>query len=69
EMGGKVIASDLQNPDYVKLAEAFGIAGHRVETPQLLQSTLEEAFSMDAPVLIEVPVEQMPNPWRMLGLR
>lgn len=69
DLGGKVIASDLRNPDYVKLAEAFGVAGRQVETPQKLQSALESAFKADEPILIEVPVGQMPNPWRMLGLR
>lgn len=69
ELGGKLIASDLQNPDYVKLADAFGVTGRRVETPEKLQVALESAFKADEPILIEVPVSQMPNPWRMLGLR
>jgi len=69
ELGGKLIASDLHNPDYVKLADAFGIAGRRVDTPGTLHSALEAAFKAGEPILIEVPVDQMPNPWRMLGLR
>ena len=32
DLGGRQIASDLRNPDYVKLAEAFGVAGRRAET-------------------------------------
>ncbi len=31
--GGRTIASDLTNPDFVKFAEAFGAAAERVESP------------------------------------
>ena len=33
---GRVLATDLANPDFVKLAEAFGIAAERVTTPEAL---------------------------------
>jgi acetolactate synthase-1/2/3 large subunit len=69
DLGGKLIASDLMNPDYVKLADAFGIAGRRVETPEAFGIALNEAIKAGEPALIEVPVGQMPNPWRLLGLR
>lgn len=69
DLGGKLIASDLVNPDYVKLADAFGIAGRRVETPEAFGSALNDALKTGTPALIEVPVGPMPNPWRALGLR
>lgn len=69
EFGGRTIASDLVNPDYCKLAEAFGIAGRRAETPDQLRAVLREALAANEPALIEVPVGEMPNPWRVLGLR
>ncbi|MBX3071455.1 MAG: thiamine pyrophosphate-binding protein [Thermomicrobiales bacterium] len=69
DLGGKVIASDLRNPDYLKLADAFGVAGRQVTTPEGLQTALEESFKADEPVLIEVPVGPMPDPWKALGLR
>jgi len=31
--GNRLIATDLANPDFVRLAESFGIAGHRVSRP------------------------------------
>ena len=67
DLGGKLIASDLVNPDYVKLADAFGIAGYRVDTPEAFGQALDDALSSDAPALIEVPVGPMPNPWKLLG--
>ncbi|HLJ59359.1 MAG TPA: thiamine pyrophosphate-dependent enzyme [bacterium] len=60
--GGRVIASDLLNPDFVRLAEAFGMDGIRVGTPDALRRTLGEALANDRPALIEVPVEEMPDP-------
>ena len=64
--GNRTIASDLINPDFCKLAESFGIAGMRATSPDALRARIEEGFKMDAPVLIEVPVGAMPDPWSLL---
>ncbi len=61
--GGRLIASDLRNPDFVRLAESFGVEGLRAETPDQLRSTLSTALSDDRPALIEVPVGELPSPW------
>ena len=61
--GNRTIASDLINPDFGKLADSFGVANLRATTPDQLREHLEEAFKMDAPVLIEAPVGEMPDPW------
>lgn len=65
----RIIASDLINPDFVKLAEAFGVAGRRAMNAAELQVQLREAIKANEPTLIEVPVQEMPNPWKVLGLR
>jgi acetolactate synthase-1/2/3 large subunit len=65
----RVIASDLNNPDFVKLAEVFGVAGRRATTAEELKTQLTEAIKANEPTLIEVPVQEMPNPWKVLGLR
>jgi acetolactate synthase-1/2/3 large subunit len=59
--GGHVIATDLHNPDMVKLAEAYGVEGRRAATPEELQATLHDVFKRNDPVLIEVPVGPMPQ--------
>lgn len=61
--GGRLIASDLTNPDFVKYAESFGIHGERVTTPQALQAAIKAALERRAPALIEVPTEDMASPW------
>ena len=64
--GGRVIASDLRNPDFVRFAESFGAAARRAEGPQALSEALRWAFDQPGPVIIEAPVDKMPNPWDLL---
>ena len=60
---GRVIGSELQNPDFMKLADAFGIKGMKAEGPEELKAALKQAIGMDTPVLIEVPLGPMPAPF------
>jgi acetolactate synthase-1/2/3 large subunit len=69
QFDGRTIASDLQNPDYVKLAEAFNVTGRRALNPAELETHLAESIKANEPTLIEIPVEAMPDPWRALNLR
>lgn len=66
--GNRLIASDLQNPDFVKLAEAFGAAGYRAHSPAELRTTLERCLGERGPALIEVPVGDMASPWPFILL-
>ncbi len=59
EFNGRVIGTELHNPDYVKLAEAYGARGVLAEDAAQLEAAVSEAVSADAPTLIEVPV----GPW------
>jgi acetolactate synthase-1/2/3 large subunit len=56
---GHVIASDLYNPDMMKLADAYGMEGHRAKDAGELRSVLRDVFARRDPVLIEVPVPPM----------
>lgn len=64
----RTIATDLRNPDFVKLAESFGVEGMRAESPDALRRCLEQAFARGAPVLIDAPVPPMPDPWKHIVL-
>ncbi len=44
-------------PDFVKLAEAFGARGMRIDRPEQVEPTFKEALSMDGVVLLEVEVD------------
>ena len=43
--------------DFVKLAEAFGGTGFRVEKPEELQELLEKALATDGPVIIDYKID------------
>ena len=55
--------SDLtfNNPDFVKLAEAYGMWGREIKEANQLTPVLEEAFRQDGPALIAVPVDYSEN--------
>ena len=59
EFDGRVIGTELHNPDFVKLAEAYGARGVLAENPSQLEAAVGEAVTADAPTLIEVPI----GPW------
>jgi acetolactate synthase-1/2/3 large subunit len=59
--GGRNIAVELHNPDFVKYAEAFGAAGMRAETPEALRDAIKRGFDNDVPTLIEVPMGKAPD--------
>ena len=66
--GGRVIASDLSNPDFVALGKSFGVEASVAKDPDALRSALDAALSRGGPCLIEVPCAEMPEPWPYLNL-
>jgi len=64
--GNRLIASDLQNPDFAKLADSFGIASFKALDPAQLQAALHKAFALDAPALVWVPHGDVPSPWDLI---
>jgi pyruvate dehydrogenase (quinone) len=50
--------TDLRNPDFSKVAEACGLLGVRVTTPEELKPALEKAFAYDGPALVDVLVQR-----------
>jgi pyruvate dehydrogenase (quinone) len=51
-------ATDLENPDFAELAEATGVLGLRVETPEQVRPRLLQALRHDGPALVEVIVNR-----------
>ncbi len=48
-------------PDFVKLADAYGIRGMVVEKPAELKSALKDAFEYKGPVIVDVRVDREEN--------
>ena len=65
---GRLAGADLQNPDFVRLAESFGVEAHRTSSPQSLRPLLEQAFGRHEPTLIEVVLgnEAEASPWEFI---
>jgi acetolactate synthase-1/2/3 large subunit len=55
--GGRYVATPLRSPDFVKLAEAHGLCGLRVERRADLPRAVERARSEKGTVVIEFRVE------------
>jgi acetolactate synthase-1/2/3 large subunit len=66
DYGNKLIAVDLFNPNFPKMADSYGIAGVRATSPDALRRELKAALKRRGPSLIEVPVGEMPDPWPTL---
>ena len=65
---GRFIASDLTSPDFVALAQAFGVSAVRADSPDELQAALSKAVAHNGPNLIEVPVGDFPSPWEYIRM-
>lgn len=53
-------------PDFVKLAEAYGAEGYRIERPEDLMLMLEQALSTPKPAFVDVRVEREENVYPMV---
>ncbi|MBX2997793.1 MAG: hypothetical protein KF893_04735 [Caldilineaceae bacterium] len=64
--GNRVIATDLHNPDFVRLTESFGAQGIRAQSFDDLRRAIRQGFASDLPTVIEIPVGEMPSPWGLI---
>jgi acetolactate synthase-1/2/3 large subunit len=57
---------DIASPDYVKLAEAYGIAGASIESRDQLSDALSKMYHHDGSYLLEVNVGKENNVFPMV---
>ena len=60
---GRVIASELRNPDFTRLAESFGAAAVRADTPEELRDAVAAAWGRSVPTVVSVRVGRFPDPF------
>jgi acetolactate synthase I/II/III large subunit len=64
--GRRYSATPIWSPDYVKLAEAYGIFGRRVERGDQVAEAVREAIAQPGPALVEFLIEQEANVFPMI---
>ena len=64
--GRRYSATPIWSPDYVKLAEAYGIFGRRVERGDQVDDAVREAIAHPGPALVEFLIEQEANVFPMI---
>lgn len=69
EAWGGSFEAELANPDFMKLADAYGVTGLRAGDPVEVGSLVRRALELDRPALIEVPVGRMARPAFFAPLR
>lgn len=58
---GNSFGVDFTNPDFVKLADSFGVEGIRVQSSNDIENALTWAFSRKGPVIVDVPIDYSSN--------
>jgi acetolactate synthase-1/2/3 large subunit len=63
---GRYSFVEMVNPDFIKLAEAYGIKGKKITKPDELIATLKEVWEYEGPYFLEVVVEKEENVFPMM---
>ncbi|HET9725673.1 MAG TPA: biosynthetic-type acetolactate synthase large subunit [Gemmatimonadales bacterium] len=64
--GRRYSATPIWSPDYVALAQAYGIPGYRVERAEQVDGVVRAALAHDGPALVEFLIEQEANVFPMI---
>ena len=63
--GARVIGTELNNPDFAKLAQVYGAVGMKLTSPEELGAALRGALGTQQPVVIEVPMPHLVPPFQL----
>jgi acetolactate synthase I/II/III large subunit len=58
---GETFGTDFTNPDFVRLAESFGLPAWRCDSVADYRQRLTQALALDEPSLIVVPIDYSPD--------
>ena len=61
QQGFEPFGLDFGNPDFVRYAESYGAAGHRIERADYLAATIQRCLSTSGVHLIDVPMDYSDN--------
>ena len=63
---GRLMEAELVNPDFARVAEAFGIRGIRAESKDQAKDAISEAMETDGPVLVDFIVDELEDCYPMV---
>jgi acetolactate synthase-1/2/3 large subunit len=63
---GNYHSSHLLGPDWLKLAEAYGVAGFRASTPEEVETAIAAARAVDGPALVHFEIAEQQNVYPMM---
>jgi acetolactate synthase-1/2/3 large subunit len=66
--GKRYVASVMHNPDFARVAEAFGARGISVREKDQVRGAVEEMLKMDGPVVMDVHVDPNENVYPMVSV-
>jgi acetolactate synthase-1/2/3 large subunit len=55
---GRIYGTEHNNPDFVKLAEAFGAVGYLIETPDQIEPVLKEAIGCGKLAIVDARIDR-----------
>ncbi len=61
-----IVATPMRNPDFVKLAEAFGVLGLRATRREEVEPVIRQAMEHDGPVVCDFQVREDENCYPMV---
>jgi acetolactate synthase-1/2/3 large subunit len=61
-----IVATPMRNPDFVKLAEAFGVLGLRASRREEVEPVIRQAMEHDGPVVCDFQVKGDENCYPMV---
>jgi acetolactate synthase I/II/III large subunit len=65
--GNRYSSVELQNPNFVKIAEGFGMSGKRIDTSDDLSAAVAEMLAHDGPYLLHIRVVKEENIFPMIA--
>lgn len=57
---------ELTNPDFIKIADGFGVPGRKISKPEELEGAVAEMIAHDGPYLLHIEVEKEENVFPMV---
>lgn len=58
---------ELENPDFVKIAEGFGVPGRKIADPRDLEPALDQMLNTEGPFLLHIMVQKEENIFPMIA--